>query len=79
MQWLDDLDDLVAAIGLIGERIRSLLIALSLLAVSLSLPAAGVLLALAHPPLALASATMLLVMMLYRTVTAAPLPLRHTA
>ena len=69
MQWLDELDDLVAAVRLVGERIRNVLLALSLLAACLLGPAAGVLLALRHPPLAMATAMLLFVTLLYRSVT----------
>jgi hypothetical protein len=69
MQWLDDLDDLFGAIGLIRERIRNFLIKTSSLAVALLVPLAGVALALRHPPLALASAIILFVVLLYRSVT----------
>ena len=70
MQWFDDLDDLVAAVGLLSERIRKIFIALFFLAVSLLLPTAGVLLALRHPPLASAAATLMAVALLYRSATA---------
>lgn len=76
MQWLDELDDLVAAIGLIRERIRGFLLGASLLLTALLAPAAGVYLALAHPPLALATAMMLFVTLLYRAVTAPRMALR---
>jgi len=69
MQWLDELDDLVAAIRLLAERMRNLLVALLLLAASLLGPVAGVLLALRHPPLAGATAMLLFVTLLYRSVT----------
>jgi hypothetical protein len=69
VQWLDDLDDLFATFGLVRERIRNLLIASTLLVVSLLVPIAGVLLALRHPPLALATAMILFVTLLYRSVT----------
>jgi hypothetical protein len=69
MQWLDDLDDLVAAIGLIRERIRRFFIATTVLSISLLVPAAGIALALRHPPLALASAIILFVFLIYRSVT----------
>ena len=79
MQWLDELDDLVAAIGLIRERIRSFLLAASFLAMSLLLQIAAVYLALRHPPLALATAMILFVTLLYRAVTAPRLPLGRAA
>jgi len=69
VQWLDELDDLIAAIGLVSERIRNFFRALSFLAISLSVQCAGVLLALRHPPLALATAMLLFVTLLYRSVT----------
>ena len=69
-QWLDDLDDLVYSLGLLRERLRSLCIALAFLATALSLQIAGVLLALKHPPLASACATILLVTLMYRSATA---------
>jgi hypothetical protein len=69
-QWFDDLDDLVSAIGLVGERLRNLLIATVFLVLSLSLQAAAVMLALRHPPLASATATMLIVFLMYRSATA---------
>jgi hypothetical protein len=58
------------AIRQVSERIRNLLIALLLLAASLLGPDAGVLLALRHPPLAGATAMLLFVTLLYRSVTA---------
>lgn len=79
MQWMDDLDDLVAAIGLISERVRNFSIAVLMLAISLLLPLAGVLLALRHPPLALASAIILFVTLLYRLVTQPHAPLGQAA
>lgn len=75
VQLLDDLDDLVYAFRLLGERIRNALLMLLYTAVFAGLQAGGVLLALAHPPLALATVMLLLVTLLYREVTAAHLPL----
>lgn len=74
-QWLDDLDDLVMAVGLIAEKLRLLLLATVLLAAFLSFQAAAVVLALRHPPLALATATMLMVFLMYRSATAPRLAL----
>ena len=67
---LDDLDDLVCVIGLIGERIRRAAFYLLLTIVTLALQIGGVLLAMRHPPLALATALLLFVGLLYRAVTA---------
>ena len=69
IQWLDDLDDLIAAIGLLSERIRNFFLTLSFLVVSLLAQVAGIALALRHPPLALATAILLFVTLLYRSVT----------
>jgi len=68
-QLLDDIDDLIAMIGLLGERIRKLAFSLVLSSVALAVQIGGVLLALAHPPLALATALLLFVSLLYRAVT----------
>ena len=68
-QLLDDLDDLIAMVGLVGERIRGAAISLSLTCLGLALQLGGVLLALRHPPLALATALLLFVTLLYRAVT----------
>ncbi|MEE8425879.1 MAG: hypothetical protein V3S15_01250 [Woeseiaceae bacterium] len=69
LQYLDDLDDLYAAIGLLAERIRSALWLFFSAVVIFVVVAAGILLALAEPPLALATAIMLFVTLLYRSVT----------
>ena len=69
MQLLDELDDVVAAIRLISERIRGFLLLLSLLVVSALAPIAGILLALRHPPIAMATAMILFVTLIYRAAT----------
>jgi hypothetical protein len=69
VQWLDELDDLYAAVLLISERIRNVVVALLVLLMYLLAPAAGILLALRHPPLAMATAMLLFVTLLYRSVT----------
>jgi hypothetical protein len=79
IQWLDDLDDLVATIGLIRERIRNFFIKTTLLGISGLVPAAGIVLALRHPPLALASAIILFVILIYRSVTEPNALFRQTA
>jgi len=68
-QWFDNLDDLVSAVGLIGERIRHLLIAATFLVVVCATEIAAVTLALRHPPIASATATMLIVILMYRSAT----------
>ena len=69
-QLLDDLDDLVAATGLIGERIRRFVQLLLSACLGLGLQIGGILLGLTHPPLALAAAILMFVTLLYRSVTA---------
>ena len=69
LQTLDDLDDLLGAVGLIAERLRNLVwfsgFALLLVVVGY----AGIALALREPPLAMAMAILLFVLLLYRSVT----------
>lgn len=69
LQWLDDLDDLVGSIGLATEWLRSLLLTFVFASAALCLQIGGVLLALRHPPLALAAAIIMFVVLLYRLVT----------
>ena len=69
LEMWDDLDDLVGAVALRSERIRQLtLFALSTL-VYLLLVLAGIGLAMTKPPLALATGVLLLVTLMYRSVT----------
>jgi hypothetical protein len=76
-QWLDDLDDMVSSMRLLSERLRSFCIALIFLASLLLVQIAGVLLALEHPPLASATATILLVTLMYRSATAPRPPVQQ--
>lgn len=69
-QWFDDLDDVISSMRLLSERLRSFCIALIFLASLMLVQIAGVLLALEHPPLASATATILLVTLMYRSATA---------
>jgi hypothetical protein len=75
IQWLDDLDDLVAAFGLYREQIRNALVTMLSTLFVLLVQVGGVILALAHPPLALAAALLLFVSLLYRSVTSSHQPL----
>ena len=69
-QYWDDLDDLLGIVGLCAERIRRFVFFL-LGAASFSLAVyAGILVALLDPPLALAIVTILLIFLMYRSVTA---------
>ena len=76
MQYLDDLDDLVGALGLIAERLRAVLWLFAFVLLAAVMACGAVMLALAEPPLALAMAVMLFVVLLYRTVTQPVQPLR---
>jgi disulfide bond formation protein DsbB len=69
LQYLDDLDDLYGMVGLINERLRRFLYALFSYSLIAAGALAGVWLALQHPPLALATCTLLSVTLLYRSVT----------
>ena len=69
-QLLDDLDDLVSMIGLLGERLRHFALVIIGTCITLAIPVGGILLALEHPPLALAMALILFVTLLYQSVTA---------
>jgi len=76
-QWLDDLDDMISSLRLLGERLRRFCLTLIFLATSLVAQIAGILLALKHPPLASATATILLVTLMYRSATAPRAALRQ--
>jgi len=69
-QLLDDLDDLVSMVGLVSESIRQLVLGLFATCMTVAIQIGGILLALAHPPLALAMAIILFVSLLYHSVTA---------
>jgi hypothetical protein len=68
-QILDDLDDLIYSIGLMRERFREIMILFLTTLAGGVLTVGGVLLALRHPPLAMATALLLFVSLLYRAVT----------
>lgn len=70
LQYLDDLDDLFGIAGLAWERLRRGLLKLLAMVMTTVVAAAGIWLALLHPPIALATSTVLFVILLYRTVTA---------
>lgn len=69
LQYLDDIDDMVGALGLFYENIRRILIGLCAALFAAGAIASGVWLALFHPPLALATCMLLFVTLLYRSVT----------
>ncbi|MCP5092514.1 MAG: hypothetical protein GY949_16495 [Gammaproteobacteria bacterium] len=66
LQYLDDIDDLLGAVGLVYERLRSLFLKLVSLLASLSMVALSVVLALESPTLALAIGLLLSLVLLYR-------------
>ena len=69
LQYLDEFDDLFSTFGLLAERIRNTVLTLMFLGFSLLVQLGGILLALRHPPLALAAALLMFVTLLYRSVT----------
>ena len=69
LQWLDDLDDLFGAVGLLVERMRRFVVTLARLVALLCVVTCGVLAGLTEPPLGLAVAILLFVFLLYRSVT----------
>ena len=68
VQYLDDLEDLYYAFALKWERIRRALRFALFVALSLSFQILGIFLALSIPALAVATASLLLVGLLYRSV-----------
>jgi len=69
LQYFDDLDDLYGMAGLIIERLRRSFYTLCSYLLIAVVAVAGVWLALLHPPIALATAILLFVTLLYRSVT----------
>jgi hypothetical protein len=69
LQYLDELDDLVSTVGLLAERIRRLTLTLITFGIWLLIQVGCIALALIHPPLALATALLMFVALLYRSVT----------
>ena len=69
LQYLDDLDDLYGVFGLVWEKVRRVLLRSVSIVMIAAVAAAAIGLALLHPPIALATSTMLFVILLYRSVT----------
>ena len=69
LQYMDDIDDLYGAAGLVYERLRRLVFAVLTLIVGAVNVALGIWLALFSPPIALATTIILFVTLLYRAVT----------
>ena len=74
-QILDDIDDLIAAAALLAEAIRNQILSVIYVLLLIALPAGGIIVGLMHPPLALAIAMLLFVVLLYHTVTSSHQPL----
>lgn len=68
VQYLDDLDDLIFAIALKAERIRMAISFFLFVVTAATLQVACVLIALRHPPIALAIAALLTVSVLFDAV-----------
>ena len=68
-QYWDDLDDLLGAVRLCAERIRRFLLFVLSTAVFLLAVCGGMVLAVLKPPMALATATILAVVVMYRSLT----------
>ncbi len=66
VQFFDDLDDLVAAIGLARERIRTLFLLAGVTVLSISMQVSGILLAISRPQAALLVALLLLTLVICR-------------
>ena len=67
-QYLDDLEDVIYVAPLIAEQLRRIIVRILLLLGPMCLQVAGIVLALHHPPLAMAVASLLVVGMLLRAV-----------
>lgn len=68
IQYLDELEDLIYAAPLIVEQVRRAVQRIAFLLGSIILQVGGVILALKHPPLAMAVVTLLVVGLLMRAV-----------
>jgi len=69
LQYLDNLDDLFGAFGLLWESLRRAIFMLFAASMILVASGTGIWLALLHPPVAAATSTVLFVILLYRSVT----------
>ena len=72
LQYLDELDDLIGAAGLLLEKLRNFLWTAVLVMLTVVTCACGIALALTEPRLALATALLLFVTLLYRAVIEPP-------
>jgi len=74
LQYMDDIDDFYGAFGLLYEKLRRAVLKLLTLCAGLAIVAAGIALALVHPPIALATCIVLFVTLLYRSATSPARP-----
>jgi hypothetical protein len=72
LQYLDDIDDLVGVFGLSYESIRRLLLKLLALSAGMLALAAGFLLTVTFPPVAMGIGLLLVAILVYRMFTASP-------
>lgn len=72
IQYLDELEDMYYAVALLAERMRRAFRALIVLVFSAAFSALGILLAIAHPPLAIATVFLSAAGMLYRAAVDFP-------
>jgi len=70
LQYMDDIDDAIGAFGLVYERLRRIVMTIVTLLVFGATISSGILLAIWHPPIALATCLLLFVALLYRAITA---------
>ena len=70
LQYMDDIDDAIGAFGLVYERLRRIVMTIVTLLVFGASISSGILLAIWHPPIALATCLLLFVALLYRAITA---------
>ena len=69
LQYLDDLDDLYGAVGLLWENLRQAMMTAFAICALLATAAGAIWLAVLHPPVALATSTILFVILIYRSAT----------
>jgi len=69
LQYMDDIDDAIGAFGLVYERLRRIVMTIVTLLVFGATISSGILLAIWHPPIALATCLLLFVALLYRAIT----------
>lgn len=74
LQYWDDVDDIIGACALYEERARRFMLFSLYTVLIAGLQIGGIVLAIYRPPIALATATILLVTLMYRSVTSPHIP-----